>query len=74
MMRTTLDLTEDAYQLAKAVARDRNDSLGRVVSELILKGAHGPGDRIGEMRIVDGWPVVSYGRMITSEDVKEFLA
>lgn len=35
-MRTTLDLSEDAYQIAKRVAREQRRSLGSVVSDFIL--------------------------------------
>lgn len=71
-MRTTVDLSDEAYQAVKAVARDRNESMGRVMSEMIMKGVHGPADKVGKIRMVNGWPVVSYGgRMITSEDVRK---
>ena len=71
-MRTTVNLSEVAYQAVKAFARDRKESMGQVMSELILKGVHGPADLIGKMRMVDGWPVVSYGGpVITGEDVRK---
>ncbi len=37
MMRTTLMLSPDAYQAAKAKAAHENVSLGRAVSDLILQ-------------------------------------
>lgn len=73
-MRTTIDLTDEAYQLAKAAARERRESLGKAVSDLILKGAKGTPVPPGEIRMVNGWPVVSIGRPVTSEEIAEFLA
>ena len=73
-MRTTVDLSDEAYLLAKAVARDRRESLGKVMCELIIKGVQVPEGRVGEMRMVNGWPVVDLGRPITNEEVLEFLA
>lgn len=40
-MRTTLDISGEAHYLAKAIARDQNRSLGRVVGDLILQTAKG---------------------------------
>ena len=37
-MRTTLDIDEDVLRAAKSIARAREASLGRVVSELARKG------------------------------------
>lgn len=71
-MRTTIDLTDEAYQLAKAFAHDRRESLGKVVSELIVKGASGSGP-VGQVRLVDGWPVINIGRPITMQEVQDFL-
>jgi hypothetical protein len=41
VVRTTLDIPDEAYYLAKAIARDRNRSLGRVVGDLILQSVQG---------------------------------
>ena len=35
VVRTTLDISDEAYYVAKAIARDRNRSLGGVVGDLI---------------------------------------
>jgi hypothetical protein len=43
VMRTTLDLSDDAYQIAKTVAREQNRSLGAVVSDFIT-GQLGEGE------------------------------
>lgn len=73
-MRTTIDLTDEAYQIAKGYAHDRRETLSKVVSDLILKGAKGTTVPPGEIRMVNGWPVVSVGRPVTSEEIADFLA
>lgn len=35
--RTTLDISNEAYYIVKAIARDQNRSLGRVIGDLILQ-------------------------------------
>ena len=40
-VRTTLDISDDAYQIAKTVAREENRSLGSVVSDFII-GRYNP--------------------------------
>lgn len=35
IVRTTLDISDDAYQIAKTVAREQRRSLGAVVSDFI---------------------------------------
>lgn len=73
-MRTTVDISDEAYQAVKAFACDRKESMGQVMSQLILKGVHGPADQIGKIVMKRGVPVVSYGRVVTTEEVREFLA
>lgn len=67
-MRTTLDLDATALEAARQLAAHRAQSLGAVVSELILKGlrADAPPARRG------GFPVFSAaaGKTITLDDVK----
>ena len=66
-MRTTLDLDTGALEAARQLAAHRAQSLGKVVSELILKGlmADAPAARRG------GFPVFAGGgRPITLEDIK----
>ena len=69
LVRTTLDISDEAYYIAKAIARDQNRSLGRVVGDLILqssKGARGASIKISEY----GFPTFRCTRPVTSEDVK----
>ncbi len=67
-MRTTVDLDTIALQAARQLATHRSQSLGRVISELILKGlrADAPAARKA------GFPVfaAAAGRTITLDDVK----
>jgi len=67
-MRTTLDLDSTALEAARQLAAHRAQSLGAVVSELILKGlrAEAPVTR------KTGFPVFARvaGKAITLDDVK----
>ena len=68
-MRTTLDIPDEAYYIAKAIARDLNRSLGRVVGDLVLlstKGAKGASIKMSDY----GFPTFRCARTVTTEDVK----
>ena len=69
IMRTTLDISDEAYYIAKAIARDRNRSLGRVVGDLILQSAKGS-DNASITMSDYGFPTFRCTRPVTSEDVK----
>ena len=68
IMRTTLDISPTALEAARQLANHRAQSLGAVVSELILKGlrAETPVPRKG------GFPVFTSnaGKTITLDDLK----
>ena len=69
VVRTTLDISDEAYYIAKAIARDQNSSLGRVVGDLILqssKGAKGASITMSDY----GFPTFRCGRPVTAEDVR----
>lgn len=71
IVRTTIELSPEAYHVAKAVARERNQSLGKVVSDFILKRAAA---RIPESAVSRaGFPVFASGQRVTSEDVQALL-
>lgn len=70
-MRTTLDLSNDAYQIAKTVAREQKRSLGRVVSDFIT-GQFGQPAPVADPGL-EGFPVFRCTRRVTSEDVKAAL-
>jgi hypothetical protein len=42
MMRTTLALDDDVLVAAKAIARQKNQTVGHVVSELVRRSLHPP--------------------------------
>jgi hypothetical protein len=65
-MRTTIELTEEAYQIAKTVARETGQSLGSVVSKFITESSAAP--RGPEPTGV--LPVFRCIRRVTSEDVR----
>ena len=68
-VRTTLDIPDEPYFIAKAIARDRNRSLGRVIGDLILQAAHGANGATIQMSDY-GFPTFRCTRPVTSEDVK----
>ena len=68
-MRTTLDISDEAYYLAKAIARDRHNSLGRVVGDLILQSSKGAKGASIEMSDY-GFPTFRCTRPVTTDDVK----
>jgi hypothetical protein len=77
LMRTTVNLDQDVYELAYLYAKGRGVTLGTALSELVRKG-HGsppvdsPSPRL--KRLPNGLLVVaSRGRKITSEMVKAAL-
>ena len=69
IVRTTLDISDEAYYIAKAIARDRNRSLGRVVGDLILQSSKGAKGASIEMSDY-GFPIFRCARLVTTEDVK----
>ena len=67
-MRTTLDISYEAYYIAKSIARDQNRSLGRVVGDLILQSAKGAKGRSIQMSDY-GFPTFRCTHPVTTEDV-----
>jgi hypothetical protein len=68
-MRTTLDISDEAYFIAKAIARDQNRSLGRVVGDLILQSSRRAKGASIEMSDY-GFPTFRCTRPVTTDDVK----
>jgi hypothetical protein len=69
-MRTTIDLPEDVHRILTAVARDRGQTLSQTVTGM-LRTTLMPGD--APRVYIDptiGLPVVHFGHVVTSEDVK----
>ncbi|MGA3202320.1 MAG: CopG family transcriptional regulator [Bryobacteraceae bacterium] len=72
-MRTTVDLDEDILRTAKALARESEQSLGRVLSDLARRGLQPPPTKV-KMR--NGVPLLMPkpgAGPVTSEHVKELL-
>ena len=73
-MRTTVDLPPAVHRRAVELAKQRGQSLSSVVAELATYGL----SRRDEPLVVrtdprSGFPVVSIGRRITSQDVADAL-
>ena len=68
VVRTTIDISDEAYYIAKGIARDRNLSLGRVVGDLILQSATGSND--ASIKMSDyGFPTFRCTRPVSTDDV-----
>lgn len=65
-MKITLDLSDDAYQIATTVAREPNRSLGSVVSDFIV----GNPSRPSPDSAADVFPTFRCVRPVTTEDVR----
>ena len=69
VVRTTIDISNEAYYIAKAIARDQNRSLGRVVGDLILQSAMG--SKNASIQMSDyGFPTFRCARPVTTGDVE----
>ena len=69
-MRTTIDIETGSYRLAKAIATQRGVSLGKIVAEAIQSAYGQTGPPTSDILMSDaGFPVLTLGRTITSEDV-----
>ncbi len=72
-MRTTVDLDEDLLRLAKHLAQEREESLGRVVSDLVRRGLQpAPSTRVrgGKIPVLTRKPGA---RPVTTSAVQELL-
>lgn len=69
IVRTTLDISDEAYYIAKAIAQDQNRSLGKVIGDLILRSVKET--RGANIQMSDyGFPTFRCARPVTSADVK----
>lgn len=69
-MRTTVDLPDDLHKQAQAIARDSHRTFSATIADLIRRGLDtGRADGL-RTSTVTGLPVVSVGRVITTEDVR----
>lgn len=74
MMRTTVDLPPALHRRARALAKTRGQSLSATLAELTARGL----SQLDEPVVirtddVSGFPVLSVGRRVTSEDVATVL-
>jgi len=69
VMRTTLSLDDDVFQVVKAYAENRSLAMGKAVSELLRRGLSAP----AKTRVVNGlvvFDVPADSETVTSELVK----
>lgn len=69
-MRTTVDLPDDLHKQALAIARDTHRTLSQTVADLIRRGLGAGHPAAVSVDSRTGLPVVSVGRVVTSEDVR----
>lgn len=73
-MRTTVDLPPAVHQRARELALARGQSLSSVIGELTARGLSQIDEPVVvRMDAVSGFPVISVGRRVTSEDVCALL-
>jgi hypothetical protein len=72
-MRTTLDLDEDIFRAAKDLARERNQTLGKTVSELTRRGLRPAAQPQPQRRGLPVLPRKPGAKPVTSEMVKALL-
>lgn len=72
-MRTTVDLDEDVLRVAKDLAQEREQSLGRVLSDLVRRGLQ-PIGRVAEREgVIPVLPRKPGAQPVTAQHVKELL-
>lgn len=73
-MRTTVDLPPAVRRRAELLAASRGQSLSATIAELTIRGLGQLDEPIEiEVDVRSGFPVMSFGRRITSEDVAAAL-
>jgi hypothetical protein len=75
LMRTTIDIDQPSYELAKAVAAQKGLSLGRIVAEAVCT-AYGAAPLDGDnntSRSEAGFMTIRVGTPITSDRVADLL-
>ena len=72
MSRTTLDIEDDVLAAARTLARERGESIGRVISELARRGLR-PEVRYDEDRGFPVFEVRDGAALITPDDVRRAL-
>lgn len=73
-MRTTVDLPPNIHRRAQELAKARGQSLSATLAELTARGLSQLGEPVVIQTDTDsGFPVLSLGRRVTSEDVAAAL-
>jgi hypothetical protein len=72
-MRTTVDLDEDILRVAKDLARESGQSLGRALSDLARRGLEPPARKATARGGIPVFPRLPGAKPVTSEMVKELL-
>jgi hypothetical protein len=72
-MRTTVDLDEDILRVAKDLARENEQSLGRVLSDLARRGLKPPKRSVSMRNGIPVFPRLPGAKPVTSAMVKELL-
>ena len=73
-MRTTIDIADEAYHIAKTVAREQKRSLGSVVSEFIIGKNQTPDAGDGLLSQAPGFPTFRCIQRVTSADLEALEA
>lgn len=73
-MRTTVDLPPSVHRRARELAKARGQSLSATIADLTVRGLAQLDEPV-KIRIDErsGFPVISVGRRVTSEDVAAML-
>ncbi len=71
-MRTTINLSPEAYHIARAVARDRNQTMSEVINDFVT-AVHQTSLVEEKTLSAAGFPLLSIGRRVTSEDVRQMI-
>jgi len=69
-VRTTIDLPDDLHKQALAIARDTHRTLSQTVADLMRRGLGTGTPAAISTDSRTGLPLVSVGRIVTSEDVR----
>ena len=72
-MRTTIDLDSDILRLAKQLSAEREQSLGRIVSDLVRKGLQPANEVAAQPGFIPVLPRKPGGGPVTAQAVKELL-
>jgi hypothetical protein len=69
-VRTIIDLPDDLHKQALAIARDTRRTLSQTVVDLMRRGLGGTSTVSTSTDPRTGLPLVTVGRVVTSEDVR----